>query len=132
MIFKPEKRISNRFIETVSLYIITVASLGAAWVLVDPKVSLAFDWGDISFGGGFSNDLKGAVISAILIAGFTAVIAYWLGASDGGRSQSAAVARIAESAAPAAVAAATGQSVKTETMQVAAEQVNVQQPENKS
>ncbi len=62
-------------------------------------------WG-VTFGlDGFSRDLKGAVISAILIGGWSAVKEYWLGASDGGRNQSAALSRIAENAAPATAAA---------------------------
>ncbi len=96
----------TRFTEKLSIFMVMVAAAGAFWVLIDPRMEEANRWG-ITFGlDGFSRDLKGAVISAILIGGWSAVKEYWLGASDGGRNQSAALSRIAEGAAPAAATVA--------------------------
>lgn len=100
------ERRSSPFQEKLSLFMVIVAALGAAWVLVDPKITLPAGDVVVSLGGGFSNDLKGAVISAILIGGWSAVKEYWLGSSAGGEKKAEAVSRIAEAAAPAAAAVA--------------------------
>lgn len=146
------RREPTRFTERLSTFMVMVAAGGAAWVLADPKTVDPI-WGFSIGGEGFSADLKGAVISAILIGGWTAVKEYWLGASDTGRNQGATLGRIAENAAPtttttaaataAAVAAAvtTPQAhaeiktdhaeIKTDEVTVSADTVNVGQPAKK-
>lgn len=91
-----EKR-ATPFQEWLSKFMVRTASLGAAYVLVDPRLtatdsSLAF----VMNSGGFSNDLKGMVIGAILVGGFSSVREFWLGTSKGGQEQAASQARIAE------------------------------------
>ncbi len=104
------------FTERLSVFMCTVAALGAFIVLFDPKFILTFYGQQVILGGkdGFSADLKGAVISAILISGWTAVKEYWLGSSVGTVKSAETIQRIAE-ASPAqsasAVAAATGNAV---------------------
>lgn len=103
----------GRFTERLSMFMCIIAAIGAAAVLMDPRFTLAFsDGSTLSFGGdeGFSADLKGAVITAILISGWTAVKEYWLGASASGNRQSETVQRIAE-ASPATAAAAVAAAV---------------------
>lgn len=103
-----ERRTNTRFTERLSTFMVMVAAAGAFVVLIDPKVELSW----ITFNGdGFSADLKGAVISAILIGGWTAVKEYWLGSSAAGAETGKSMSRIAEASAPSAalaVAAATG------------------------
>lgn len=99
------------FVRWLSLVLVIVSSLGAMIVLVDPVVTFVQpDGGSIKIGGtGFSDQLKGAVVSLILVAGFASVITYWLGASNQGQRAQEQVGTIATTAAPmqaAAVAAA--------------------------
>lgn len=104
-----ERRAAATFQEWLSRFMVRTAAAGAAWVLMDPRMTVGPE-GHVAFvmnSGAFSNDLKGAVISAILIGGFTSVREYWLGASKTGQEQAQSMSRIAE-AAPAAVAAAAG------------------------
>lgn len=105
------RREPTRFTERLSTFMVFVAAGGAAWVLMDPRSDTPF-FGFVLGGEGFSADLKGAVITAILIGGWTAVKEYWLGASDSSRNQVASISRIAEGAAPA-TAAATAASAAT-------------------
>ena len=92
----------NRFTERLSLLMVTVASLGAFLVLIDPKLTLQIAGQTVVLGGGgFSADLKGAVVSLILIGGWSAVKEYWLGSSEGSSQKGEAIARIAEAGAPA-------------------------------
>lgn len=122
-----ERRAAGPFQERLSLFMVIVAALGAAWVLVDPKLTVPVGDVVVNLGGGFSNDLKGAVISAILIGGWSAVKEYWLGSSAGGEKKAEAVSRIAEAAAPAAAAVAerAAGALKTETVEVVADTANV-------
>lgn len=100
------------FTEKLSVFMVTVAALGAFLVLVDPTLTLTVHNQVLVIGkDGFSADLKGAVISAILIGGWTAVKEYWLGSSAGTVKSAETIQRIAESSpstSAAAVAAATG------------------------
>ena len=83
----PERRRApTRFTEKLSMFMVTIAAIGAFFVLADPKMIFTF-WGQtITIDGvEFSADLKGAVIFAILIGGWVAVKEYWLGASDQGK-----------------------------------------------
>lgn len=108
-----DRRTASRFTEKISLILIIISSIGAILILVDPIIAWQTPGGmAIKFGGGgFSDQLKGAVVMLMLIGGFTAVVNFWLGASDQGKKQIESISRIAEQAAPtqaAAVAAATG------------------------
>ena len=102
---------SSKYTEKLSTFMVGSAVLGGAWVLLDPVFTITL-WGQmVKIGGeGFSADLKGAVVSLILIGGFTATKEYWLGASATGQKQSESMSRIAEAAAPA-IAAATATTV---------------------
>lgn len=76
---------------------VMVAAFGALVVLLDVKVTYHITENTvIAVGGTFSNDLKGAVISAILISGWTAVKEYWLGASASSEGHQATISKIAE------------------------------------
>lgn len=101
-----EERRAGKFTERLSLFMVIVAAIGAAFVLADPKIELSF-WGQTLTidGVDFSADLKGAVIFAILIGGWVAVKEYWLGASDQGKKQQESISRIAEQSAPVSAAA---------------------------
>ncbi len=139
MLGKPDRR-SRQFIETISLILITFSILGGFLVLIDPVVS----WKTVSGvsisigGGGFGDQLKGAVIQSILFGGFTGVVGYWLGASSSGVKAQESVNTIATAAAPTTAAAvlaatesvATGSPsapIKTETVNVEAENAVVKE-----
>jgi len=112
---------------------VVVSSIGAILVLVDPVITFALMNGTtIHIGGnGFSDQLKGAVVSLILVSGFAAVIGYWLGASDQGMKAQESVNDIAKAApavAAARVAAGTGPGalpLKTDTINVDANTANI-------
>ncbi len=104
---------SRRFIERLSCLLVVFAACGALYVLIDPVLVLQLGNGNtLKVGGnGFADQMKGAVLMLILVAGFTAVVQYWLGASNTGDKAQENVNAIAAAAAPAqaaAVAAATG------------------------
>lgn len=80
------------------MFMVWVGAIGAILVLIDIKFTFMIGQQTITIGSGFSPDLKGAVITAILISGYTAVKEYWLGASAGGQTQSESMSRIAETA----------------------------------
>lgn len=99
-------RREHPFQEWLSRFMVKVAALGAFYVLIDPKITAT----DAAFAfvmnsGGFSNDLKGMVIGAILVGGFSSVREFWLGTSKGGQEAAASLARTAEASSPVAVAA---------------------------
>lgn len=111
------------FPERLSIRVIWIAGVGAFLVLLDPSVTLTFYGQVIKIGGdGFSSELKGAVITIMLIGGWTAVMSFWLGASDSMAKQQASMARIAE-AQPSASVQTTP--VQTDTVNVAATTANV-------
>ena len=102
-----------------------IAALGAAWVLVDPRFVMPITE-DISIfigGEGFSADLKGAVVTLILIGGFTAVKEYWLGSSAGSEKKTDAITRIAEL--PDAAAGSSDKPLKTGEVHVDADTATV-------
>jgi hypothetical protein len=90
------------FIERLSMTLVIVSAIGAILVLVDPVIQFQLPSGTImKFGGdGFSDQLKGAVISLILVSGFAAVISYWLGASNQGVKSQDSMNSIAQAATP--------------------------------
>lgn len=99
---KRSKARPPKFTERLSLFMLRVAAFGAAYVLLDPSVWIKD--GKFNFllnSGGFSADLKGMVIAAILIGGWTAVKEFWLGASASGQDQAQSMSRIAEASTPA-------------------------------
>ncbi len=124
------------FPERLSFWVVLIAAIGAFLVLIDPQVELAVRGQTLKLGGeGFSSELKGAVITIMLIGGWTAVMSFWLGQSESGQQQAKAMSRIAEQSAPvaaSAVAAATGAgggaALKTDTVNVQSDVTNVSSP----
>ncbi len=82
--FQRKERRNRHFIEALSCTLVWFSGLGALLVLVDPVVTYPMANGAvIKLGGsGFSDQFKGAVVTLILVAGFTAVTGYWLGAAN--------------------------------------------------
>ena len=96
----PERR-NNVFVERVTVYVVVIAAIGAFLVLLDPKIALDIGGQKLAFGGeGFSSELKGAVITIMLIGGWTAAIGYWLSDTATGKKQQESISRIAEAAPP--------------------------------
>lgn len=95
----------SMFTERLSLFMVIIAALGGFLVLLDPRVQFPVYQGySLSIGGeGFSADLKGAVVSLILIGGWTAVKEYWLGSSSGSDKKTDTIQQMS-----AAVASVTG------------------------
>lgn len=62
------------FIELLSLIFVTISSVGGGWVLY----------------ADFPAEIKGAVVTLMLIGGYTGVKEFWLGSSMGSRSKDAA------------------------------------------
>lgn len=93
---------SRRFVERLSCVLVVFSAFGALYVLIDPVLSFKLANGNtFSLGGnGFADQMKGAVLMLILIAGFTAVVNYWLGASNTGDKAQESVNAIATAAAP--------------------------------
>ena len=77
------ERRAMKFTESVSMFMLRAATVGALVVLAD--IRFTFDLGGqvIAIGSGFSPDLKGGIITIMLIGGWTAVKEYWLGSSAG-------------------------------------------------
>jgi hypothetical protein len=122
----PPERRAGRFTERLSMFMCVVAAMGAAAVLLDPKFTFNVAGQTIAIGGdGFSADLKGAVITAILISGWTAVKEFWLGASASGQNQAESMSRIAEAAAPATAAAVAAAVVPAVPASIPAKDVSV-------
>lgn len=122
----------SKFTERLSLFMVVIAAFGAFLVLLDPKLTLTLASGNTwSIGGeGFSADLKGAVVTVILIGGWTAVKEYWLGSSASSAKTHATMERIAEdsptvAAAVQLAAANKNDSIKTDEINVEARVANV-------
>ena len=81
-----ERRANSRFVEWLSMAILSLSAVGAMIVLIDPIITIVLTSGTtIKLGGtGFSDQLKGAVVAMILVGGFSGVAGYWLGASNQG------------------------------------------------
>ena len=95
------ERRNGAFAEKLSIYIVVIAALGAFLVLLDPRIEIVFGTQKISIGGeGFSSELKGAVITIMLIGGWTSAVSYWLGNTESGKKQQESLSRIAETPAP--------------------------------
>jgi hypothetical protein len=100
------ERRDHPFQEWLSRFMVKVAAIGAFYVLIDPKVTATDNaFAFVMNSGGFSQDLKGMVIGAILVGGFSSVREFWLGTSKGGQEAAASLARTAEASSPVAVAA---------------------------
>lgn len=105
----------GKYIERLSTMLVVLAFVGTIIVLIDPVITFETAGGTVlRFGGtGFSDQLKGAVVSLILVSGFAGVIGYWLGASNTGDKAQESVSNIATAAGTgsggaAAIAAAAG------------------------
>lgn len=105
--FYVNRRATLTYRESLSNRFVFVAAFGAMFVLLDPRLIIPLGDGVmLKLGGdGFSLDLKGLVIGAILIEGYKAIKEYWFGSTAAGQKTSEVVERMAESAAPAAAAA---------------------------
>lgn len=130
---KTERR-HPKFTERLSWFMAIASAFGGFYVLLDPILVLNISGHTVKVGGeGFSADLKGAVVSLILIGGWTAIKEYWLGASASGQTQSESMSRIAEASAPttAAAVAAASAPIKAENVEIDANvaTVNEVQPE---
>jgi hypothetical protein len=113
------ERRSGDFVERISVMLIVGAFLGGFLVLLDIRLLLPVGEGYMVQIGkdGFSPELKGVVVQSMLITGFAAVVAFWLGTTKQGQEQAQSVSRIAEAAptvAAAVVAAADKAPLKTE------------------
>lgn len=109
-----ERRLNSAFVERLSLILIIGSLTAALLILLDPVITFTLlgDSVDVKIGGdGFSEQLKGAVISAIIISGFSGVISYWLGASKSGDKAQESVNTIAQNAAPNQAAAVAAQAI---------------------
>lgn len=99
------------FTQRLSLRMLWIASVGAAYVLLDPYITHTFADGTTfqlgKAGGAFADQMKGAVITLILVAGFTAVKEFWLGGSAGEKAQGQTLSRMAEAAPTAPIPTAT-------------------------
>ena len=92
-----KERRTSKFTERLSLFMVRVAAIGAAYVLLAPKFTFLISGQVIEIGsGGFSADLKGAVVSLILIGGWSAVKEFWLGTSASSEKKSDALQRMVE------------------------------------
>lgn len=92
-----DDRRKSAFSERLSLIVVIIAAFGAFGVLLDPIVTLDILGQEFKFGGdGFSSELKGAVITIMLIGGWQGVMGFWFGNSDSSKQQGQSIARIAE------------------------------------
>jgi hypothetical protein len=109
------ERRATRFTERLSMFMAVASAMGGFYVLLDPIFAFEISGGHtLKIGGeGFSADLKGAVVSLILIGGWTAIKEYWLGSSASGQHQAESMSRIAEASAPAAAAAVAANAATT-------------------
>lgn len=91
-------RRSAKFTETLSMFMSIVAAVGAFLILLDPQLTLTISGQIVKIGGeGFSSELKGAVVTIMLLGGWTAVQKFWLSSSDAEQAQTQSLSRIAES-----------------------------------
>lgn len=114
------------FLHKLALRMLWIAAVGAFVVLIDPRMTFPISADivvQIGSKEGFSPDLKGAVVSLILIGGFTAVKEFFFGSSAGREKQGEALSRIAE-AVPAAVAPAP-ETLKTNRVDVVADTASI-------
>lgn len=95
-----EERRARDYKEALSSRMLLMAGLTALFVLLDPKLVVPIGDGQaLTLGGaGFSLDIKGMVIGAIIIEGLKAIKEYWLGSSAGGQKQAESMTKIAEQA----------------------------------
>ena len=111
-------RRASKFTERLSLFMVRVAAVGAAYVLLAPKLTFSLYGQVIEIGSeGFSADLKGAVVSLILIGGWSAVKEFWLGTSASSEKQTDALQRMVENP---------SKDLKTESVAIEADSVNIE------
>lgn len=98
-------RRAGDFLERLSILLVKGALVGGFIVLFDFKFVITIFGQVIQIGSGFAPETKGMVLQSMLISGFAAVVAFWLGTTKQGQEQAQSTSRIAE-AAPAVAAAA--------------------------
>jgi len=118
-----EKR-SSDFLERLSLLLVKGALIGGFIVLFDLKMVFTVMGQVISIGSGFAAETKGMVLQSMLISGFAAVVAFWLGTTKQGQEQAQSTSRIAENA--PAVAAAVVAAAARSTSPIEAKDVKVE------
>ncbi len=128
----------NDFLQRLSYVLVGIAALGGFMILIDPQVTLTLGNGaTLKFGSdGFSQELKGAVVTTMLLGALTAVVSFWFGASKQGQDNAQSVQRIAENAPLVAAnvvanAAAPSGDIKAATVNVDADTANVNSPKDK-
>lgn len=122
----------STFRQVLSLVLVVISGMGALLVLVDPVITFETAAGTIIKvgGNGFADQMKGAVVTMILIGGFTGVVGYWLGQSASGDKSSETIGKIAQDSPTVAAAVAmtgtgSGGVRKVETMNVQSDETNV-------
>lgn len=82
------EKLKGRFIERFSLHVFYTAAAGGAWVLLDPRLEIKD--GAMSFligSSAFAPEIRGAVVTAGILATVAAVVALWFGVKqDNARS----------------------------------------------
>lgn len=120
----------SKFTERLSLFMVVIAALGGFLVLLDPRVTFPYGVNGVQLmigGDGFSADLKGAVVSLILIGGWSAVKEYWLGSSASSDKKSETIAAVAVTA----TGTGTGAPIRTDAVNVETENTNITTGETK-
>lgn len=84
-----------KFTERISMFMVRTAAFGAFFVLLDIKFTTTFMIDSlpqtITLGSGFSAELKGAVVTLIIVGGYVAVKEFWLGSSAAGQDRKSVV-----------------------------------------
>ena len=77
-------RRAGEFNEKLAIVLVIGGILGAMLVLIDPVLTITMKNGvTLHLGGtGFSDQLKGAVVSMILVSGFANAVAFYFGSSN--------------------------------------------------
>lgn len=101
-----ESRLQLLFTMALSAFLIVASMAGAFLVMLDPVGIVEINGYPVKIGGeGFAEQMKGAVLTLILIGGFTAVVNFWIRISNQEARAQEATTSIAQAAAPAAAAA---------------------------
>jgi|SRR5665647_1587267 len=95
-------RRDRSFNDKLALILVSAGIIGALLVLIDPVFAITLKNGfTLHIGGsGFSDQMKGAVITMILVGGFTAVITYYFGSSNADKVKNETISNLAATVAP--------------------------------
>jgi hypothetical protein len=120
-----DDRRGGGFNEKLAFVLVIGGIIGALVVLLDPVITITTSAGTVlHFGGtGFSDQLKGAVVSMILVSGFAAVITYYFGSSNSDKVKNQTISALAASSLPAALEPA-APPLAAEKIEVAAQPTN--------